>query len=315
MLFKRNYTKAALICTITITILSGIVSFNPAQDFSKVRDLDIVSNIISSLKNGDLSEEKLLKYFEDNKILLENNIEQAFYRYKGKNLSQFVADKFNDYIKNKELIISNHERFSAIRDKVIEKIAAAYSSDIPTVVLVPCIGLFSAGGWADEIDGTYHIFIALERLPKDFNMDILLTHEIAHGISEDKWEIVLDGFFREGYATYVSSVLCPGQNEEKYLYMDKELYMKCLDWIDKNRNRIYEDSDKTLKVLNDYHKFYFTTGYNKNYPNIGYVVGYEYLKYLNKKYTINELRTFGKKESPNKSEFKEFIFSFTNERK
>jgi len=189
---------------------------------------------------------------------------------------------------------------------VIDKIESAYNSNIPDVFLVPCIGLFSTGGWADKIDGEYHIFIALEFTHE--NMDIILAHEIAHGISEDEWNTVLDGFYREGHASYVSSVLCPGHDEEDYLFMDKERYMSCLYWMDKNRNNIYEDSFKTLKVLNKYHRFYFTTGYS-DYPNIGYVIGYKYLNYLNKKYTINELRTFGKKVNEKKMEFEEFIFN------
>jgi hypothetical protein len=189
---------------------------------------------------------------------------------------------------------------------VIDDIESAYDDDLPDVILVPCIGLFSAGGWADKIDGVHHIFIALE-MPHE-NMDVIMTHEIAHGISEDDWNTVLDGFYREGYAAHVSSVLCPGRNEEEYLLMDKERYMRCLDWIGKNRNRIYEDSFKALKVLNEYHMFYFTTGYS-DYPNIGYVIGCKYLQYLSKKYTMNELRTFGKIVSENEGEFKTFIFN------
>ena len=177
---------------------------------------------------------------------------------------------------------------------MVNNIERAYDDNIPDVVLVPCVGLFSAGGWADEINETHHIFIALE-MPHE-NMDIILTHEIAHGISEDTWDTVLDGFYREGHAVYVSSVLCPGHDEEEYLMMDKERYIRCLDWMDKNRDKIYEDSTKPLKVLNEHHKFYFTTGYSV-YPNIGYVIGYKYLQYLNKKHTIDELRTFGKQES------------------
>jgi hypothetical protein len=76
----------------------------------------------------------------------------------------------------------------------------------------------------------------------------------------------------------------------------------------KNRDKIFEDSSKALKVLNEFHKFYFTTGYSV-YPNIGYVIGYKYLQYLNKKHTIDELRSFGKQDSKKRSEFREFILN------
>lgn len=275
-----------------------------------IKGLDVIGNVIESMCNGDLTEEELLQYFENNKRLLRSNIEQAFNKYKKENFDEIVKDNFNKYLENKALTLSNNRLFSVVRDQVVDNIESAYDDDVPDIILVPCIGLFSAGGWADKIDGEHHIFIALE-MPHE-NMDIVLTHEIAHGISEDDWKTVLDGFYREGYAAHVSSVLCPGHGEEEYLFMDKERYLCCLDWMDKNRNTIYDDSFKVIKVLNECHKFYFTTGYS-NYPNIGYVIGYKYLQYLNKKYTINELRIFGKQENKKKSEFKKFIFNETIE--
>jgi hypothetical protein len=271
-----------------------------------IKDLDIMRNVIESIHEGDLTEEKLLIYFENNKAVLKRNIEQAFIKYKKDKFNEIVRDNFNKYLENKELILSNNRSYSVVKDQVVNNIERAYDDNIPDVVLVPCVGLFSAGGWADEINETHHIFIALE-MPHE-NMDIILTHEIVHGISEDTWNTVLDGFYREGHAVYVSSVLCPGHDEEEYLMMDRERYIRCLDWMDKNRDKIYEDSTKPLKVLNEHHKYYFTTGYSA-YPNIGYVIGYKYLQYLNKKHTIDELRTFGKQGSKKKSEFKEFIFT------
>lgn len=271
-----------------------------------IKDLDIIRNIIESIYEGELTEEKLLLYFENNKAVLKSNIEQAFIKYKKEKLNEIVRDNFNKYLENKELILSNNRSYSVVKDQVVNNIERAYDDNIPDVVLVPCIGLFSAGGWADEINEIHHIFIALEMLHE--NMDIILTHEIAHGISEDTWSTVLDGFYREGHAVYVSSVLCPGHDEEEYLMMDRERYMRCLDWMDKNRDKIYEDSSKALKVLNEFHKFYFTTGHSV-YPNIGYVIGYKYLQYLNKNHTIDELRSFGKQDSKKRSEFREFIFN------
>ena len=274
-----------------------------------IKELDVVRNIIESIYNGDLTEDELLHYFENNKTLLRSNIRQALIEYKKENIIEIVKDNFDKYLENKDLILSNNRRFSVVRDQVIDSVKGIYD-DVPDIILVPCIGLFSAGGWADRIADEQHIFIALEMPHR--NMDIILAHEIAHGVSEDDWKTVLDGFYREGYAAYVSSVLCPGHNEEEYLFMDKERYMCCLDWMDKNRNTIYDDSFLEIKVLNEYHKFYFTTGYS-NYPNIGYVIGYKYLQYLNKKYTINELNIFSKNENKKKSEFKEFIFNKTIE--
>lgn len=271
-----------------------------------IEELDIIGNIIESMKNGDLTEEELILYFENNNAVLRSNIEQAFARYEKDKLNEVVRENFTKYVENKALILSNNRGFSAVKGQVIDKIESTYNGNIPDIILVPCIGLFSNGGWAEKVNEKYHICVALE-LPHE-NMDIILTHEIAHGISEDNWNTVLDGFYREGHATYVSSVLCPSHDEEEYLFMEKKQYINCLDWIDKNRDKIYEDSSKDLEVLNEYHKFYFSTRHSP-YPNVGYVIGFKYLRYLNRKYTIKALRRFGKEETKNESEFEKFIFN------
>jgi hypothetical protein len=106
-------------------------------------------------------------------------------------------------------------------------------------------------------------------------------------------------------------VLCPGHPEEVYFFMDEEWLSSCLDWIKSNRDRIGQDASQPLQVLNPHHKFYFMTGYNPDYPNIGYVIGYLYLKHLHQEYTLEELRTFGKTDHPNQAEFASFISAWT----
>ncbi|MCK4399576.1 hypothetical protein KAV46_01215, partial [Candidatus Bathyarchaeota archaeon] len=187
--------------------------------------------------------------------------------------------------------------------EVSEKVVSVYGS-VPEVVIVPCVGLFVASGWASK-EGGHHVFIALEFPHR--NMDIILAHEVAHAVSQDTWDNVLDGFYREGHAAYVSSVLFPGHGDEEYLFMSKELYRKCLEWMEANREKILKDSVEPLKVLNRQHKFYFTTGYSPDYPNIGYVIGYHYVKHLNRKHSLPELLDFGLKKKEKETEFEEFI--------
>ncbi|MCW4048707.1 MAG: hypothetical protein NWE89_03115 [Candidatus Bathyarchaeota archaeon] len=239
----------------------------------------------------------------DNQRLLKSNIEQAYFKYGEENLSEVVKQVFPKIIDNRELILSNLRRLTKIKDQVSEKVVSVYGN-VPDVTIVPCVGLFVASGWANK-EGEYHVFIALEFPHRE--MDIILSHEVAHAVSQDTWDTVLDGFYREGHAVYVSSVLYPGHGDEEYLFMSEELYHKCLKWMETNREKILKDSTEPLKVLNRYHKFYFTTGYNPDYPNIGYVIGYHYVKYLNRKYSLPELLDFGLKKKETETEFTDFI--------
>jgi hypothetical protein len=273
--------------------------------------LDIIANLIASLERGDLTQEQLLLYLEDNAHILKSNIEQALLQHKKETIEAVLQDNLDRYAAAQETILANYRAFSLAADRATDQVVSTYGHDIPDIALVPCIGLFSNGGWKEQGNDTSYICVALERLSPTVHLDILLTHEVGHGIAETKWNTVLDGFYGEGHATYVSSVLCPGYPEEAYFFMDEAWLSSCLDWIEGNRDRIRQDASQPLQVLNPYHKLYFTTSFNPDHPNIGYVIGYLYLKHLHQEYTLEELRTFGKTDHPNQGEFASFISTWT----
>ena len=74
MTSKQYYKNVALGLVVFSAIVLNIISFCYAQGSSKIKDLDIISGILESMKQGELTEEKLLSYFESNEKLLENNI-------------------------------------------------------------------------------------------------------------------------------------------------------------------------------------------------------------------------------------------------
>jgi hypothetical protein len=85
-----------------------------------IKELDIIGSIMESIKTGDLTEEELLLYFENNKTILRINIEQAFVKYEKEKLNEIVRDNFNKILENKELTLFNYGRFSVVRDQVID---------------------------------------------------------------------------------------------------------------------------------------------------------------------------------------------------
>lgn len=301
---------------ITCVLATAAMSLAVVSSGAGIQELDIAAPIVRSLERGELTEAQLLHYFEDHATLLRANIEQARARHDAGPLSDLVASLLPLYLATRGRILSNYERFAEARDRAIRGVRMAYGDSVPSVVLVPCIGLFSAGGWVDSIGGTRHVFVALERLSEEqLALDILLTHEIAHGLSESAGETVLSGFYDEGHATFVSSVLCPGRSEEEYFVdMDPERYDRYLQWIDRNRERILEDSREPFVVLDDVHKLYFTTSFSE-VPNIGYVIGFKYLVHLSEQRSLSVLRTFGMRAAENRRAFEEFMLSSRFERR
>jgi len=120
-----------------------------------IKELDIIGSILESLKRGDLTQEELLLYFQSNSALLQSNIESAQARYRKESLPELVQDNLARYFEVKELILSNREEFSVVCDQVIAKVKRAFVN-VPELFLVPCLGLFSSNGWAQELDGKHH---------------------------------------------------------------------------------------------------------------------------------------------------------------
>ena len=305
MKYCPGSTRISLSGIILLKALTVIPTVYAAEQ-PQVAELEIAGGVIAALKNDTLTVEMLSAYFEKNSELLRNNIQQGLGRYKTDTVGETVTMNFEKYIQNKDRIISNWDKFASAKDRVSEKIAATFGEDIPAVVLVPCVGLMANGGWADNIDGTHYIFVALEIIPPQIDIGALLVHEITHAISEVGWDILLDGLYNEGYATYVSYELSPGMPFSVYFMMSPDMLANCYTWMNDNRETMAADSGKPLAVMNDMHKFYLTTSFT-DYPNLGYVVGFEYIKHLRKTHTLEELRTFAMDVDANRAAFTEFL--------
>jgi hypothetical protein len=294
----------AVTLLMTATAVFGVVQGGSVGSQSN----DIAAGVIQSLAQGDLTETQLIEYFEQNKNLLRNNIEQARARYGKEDISEIVKDNFARYQEEKTRITSNYSRFSRLAPEIAARVRDAFGHDLPEIILMPCIGLFASNGWAEKIDNTRYVFVALESSGDPWLLEILLSHETAHMVSDLASGTILDQFYNEGFASYVASLLCPAFPEENYLpAISAESHRRYLQWISKNVVKIKEDFGKPFRVMDDYHKFYFTSSFNKEHPNIGYVIGYHYLKYLHKRYSLHELRRFNRDQDRNRAEFLEFL--------
>jgi hypothetical protein len=277
--------------------------------------LDIIGELIESLRRDELTREQLLSYTKDNAHILKSNAEQALMQYKVETIDEAVDVNLPRYVADKEHILANYAAFARAADQVTDQVARIYEHDLPEIVLVPCIGLYTNGGWRQQVEERSYVCVALEleRLATDVHLDILLAHEVAHGIAETKWDTVLDGFYGKGHATCISSALCPGHPEEAYFHTDRAWLDSCKDWIEANRERIRRDAPPPLQVLDPHHKFYFTTGLNPDYPNIGYLIGALYLEDLHTEHTLQELRTYARTDEPNQATFAAFISGWARE--
>ncbi len=264
--------------------------------------LDIITPVIDSLRAETLTEEQLLKYFETKQEMLKENIFQATLRHHDSDLTSLVHTLYPEYIENKETIIWNYENFFEEAEGVARDLVDTFGLDIPEVEFVPVLGLYANGGWA----GPHQIYAALERVPPGYDIGMLLVHESTHAISEVAEGTVLDQFYNEGFASYVTSVLRPGYPPELYFFVSPETYQKCFEWFTKNKEKILADASMDMTFMDDNHKFYFSMSYSP-YQTLGYIIGFEYCRYLNERYSLTELRVFGNDRERNIRSFRNWL--------
>jgi hypothetical protein len=273
-----------------------------ADSQSPFTTLDIITTVIDSLRAEALTEEQLLKYFETNQEMLKENIFQATLRHHDSDLTSLVHTLYPQYIENKETIIRNYQNFFKEAEGVARDLVDTFGLDIQKVEFVPVLGLYSNGGWA----GPHQIYAALERVPPGYDIGMLLVHESTHAISEIAEGTVLDQFYNEGFASYVTSVLRPGYPPELYFFISPESYQKSLEWIEHSKEKILADALMDMTVLDDNHKFYFSNSYTP-YPSLGYIIGFDYCKHLNERYSLPELGVFGNDREKNIQSFRNWL--------
>jgi hypothetical protein len=66
--------------------------------------LDIIGNLIESLRRDELTQEQLLSYCEDNAHILKSNIEQALLQYKKETTGEVLEANLSRYVANQVLL-------------------------------------------------------------------------------------------------------------------------------------------------------------------------------------------------------------------
>jgi hypothetical protein len=131
--------------------------------------------------------------------------------------------------------------------------AMAWSDIADPIECVVLVGLDRANGWADELDGRFALFLAVEQLGPPGDDRLLVLHEAAHVVHDRRAGIhawpdhgVANGLFTEGLATQVSAEVDPGRPDEDYLWFGRPGYRS---WLDECRHRWPEILDRVRADL------------------------------------------------------------------
>jgi hypothetical protein len=238
---------------------------------------DIAEQLIVAGGVDEISPARLVEYYRTNRSLLERHLDAALKTQALASIDELAARTSQRLTDGWQGVLANYYHLQAVLPRVRDMLSST-AIGLRNLSIVVTVGAYQAGGWAEQSNGGDRILLAIEVSAE--NPDILVAHEAAHLIGWVPWSTVLDGFINEGFASFASSVLCPGHPLSDYLIISGADYKRYTEWIRKNGTKLSADKGKPLTPLNPEHKFYFTTSFNPECPNIGYIVGFHFMKWL-----------------------------------
>ncbi|MGW4295348.1 hypothetical protein ACWEH1_20155 [Micromonospora chersina] len=172
------------------------------------------------------------------------------------------------------------------------------------VECVVLVGLHRANGWADELDGRFALFLAVERLGTPGDDRLLVVHEAAHVVHDRRAGIrdwpdhgVANGLLTEGLATQVSVEVDPGRPDEDYLWFGDPGRRS---WLDECRRRWPEILGRVRADLDatdpEHYAAYFLmrdSPFAGDLPKrCGYLVGLAAVRRLRERHPLPEIASW-----------------------
>lgn len=182
--------------------------------------------------------------------------------------------------------------------------ALAWSDPADPIECVVLVGLDRTNGWADELDGRFALFLAVEQLGPPGDDRLLVLHEAAHVVHDRRAGIrtwpdhgVANGLLTEGLATQVSAELDPGRPDEIYLWFGRLGYRA---WLDECRHRWPEILNRVRADLDaddpEHHAAYFLMRDSPLAGDLpkrcGYLVGLTAVRRLRERHPLPEIATW-----------------------
>lgn len=197
-----------------------------------------------------------------------NKIAKTIDYFKGKNIEQLIAEKFENYEKDTNTKLIGGKLFLII-------------------------GLDTTTIYSIKLDGEDVTVLLLEATNGDEDiLDMLLAHEFTHFIRRQELkkdifeESVGERFVTEGIASNYSREVVPGKKDSEYCIVDE----KTVEWVKNNINKIEEHiigRKNTSELMSDFFYMFADTNVTGMPVRTGYVYGYlkvkEYLENKNLK--------------------------------
>ena len=248
---------------------------------------------------------QIVEYKEDNiEFSLEtyktyaNGISPSLYKKCFDDASRYDYEKdlmpvLNDALyRHFDRIESAHSSIAEIQSFLPEKASKLFDVDLDITILF-YLGLCNGAGWATAMDGNPAILLGVEKIAelgwhdKDGMCD-LICHETAHllhfALRKDMpkpcqpiWQL-----YTEGFASRVSQLLY----KEDFYHQNQEGW---LSFCSENIRKIKQTYGKCLAKGESTNCFFGDWNTFMGQSNIGYYLGCEFVRELEKRYTVQNI--------------------------
>lgn len=259
-----------------------------------MRIINTFDNIAGCFLNGNFSINAWRKYTKSISLELSNKCENDSKDY---DFNTDIVPVLNNVIQNKEKSILANDSFIAVSKELENNISKLFEDNIELDIIL-YLGLCNGAGWATSLNNRNVILLGIEKIIElnwqdKESMRALIFHEIGHfwhklygnpyQSTSSQADISLLQLYQEGIAMTCENILC---QKENFYHQDTNGW---LDWCMKNQSDIKLEYLRRIKSNESTQDFFGDWCSYKGHSDVGYFLGYEFIKYLQNQYTLIEI--------------------------
>lgn len=214
--------------------------------------------------------------------------------------SKDVAPVIHNAINSRESLQELHDSFLDTTANLNERFIEIFGIDLPVDIIL-YLGLCNGAGWATMVDNRKTVLLGIEKIIElnwfdKKTMAALIYHELGHiwhdmvgtlhresktNGEESAWQL-----YAEGVAMYCEQLLT---GDFSGYHQDKNGW---LAWCEANKKMLFQEFVRRVKSNENTQDFFGDWRSYKDYSDVGYFLGCEFIKSLTKNHSINEIANF-----------------------
>lgn len=223
-----------------------------------------------------------------------------------------VLPVVNNVLLNRDAAIAANDSFVAVTDKLASNIERLFENGVETDIIL-YLGLCNGAGWATALDGRDAVLLGIEKIIElnwqdESAMQALIFHEIGHIWHKTYGNLYPEArsegenspaqLYQEGLAMVCEHILC---QDDRYYHQNQNGW---LDWCKENEAEIKREYLRRVDKNISTQDFFGDWCSYKNHSDVGYYLGCEFVKYLQRQYSLVDIASLNVNQLYN--HFKEF---------